>query len=137
MLVVLTLLPTLARAKANYKSRQAEEDEQCGRIDPSGEGEEGFGARAKHIKFVTELPMTGVGKVDKKSVEGKLPDRPRADGGVSAASCPGRGAAPLGGAPQSRDRLCQSKAVGPGSAAHHAVRDGVLRSVRDTGQVQV
>jgi fatty-acyl-CoA synthase len=28
--------------------------------------EEGFGARAKHIKFVTELPMTGVGKVDKK-----------------------------------------------------------------------
>jgi hypothetical protein len=65
MLVVLTVLPTLARAKANYKSRREEEDEQCGRIDPSGEGEEGFGARAKHIKFVAELPITGVGKVDK------------------------------------------------------------------------
>jgi hypothetical protein len=37
---------------------------------------------AKQVHFVRELPMTGVGKVDKKVFAGKLPGRPRADGGI-------------------------------------------------------
>ena len=48
----------------------------------------------KHIKFVDELPMTGVGKVDKKVLQGGLLDRPRADGGVAlqahASNCSSR-----------------------------------------------
>lgn len=46
---MLALPPTLARPKADDKTLQ-----------------EDAAHAPKHIKFVTELPMTGVGKVDKK-----------------------------------------------------------------------
>ena len=35
-------------------------------IDQPRQSAKRFGPCPKHIKFVTELPMTGVGKVDKK-----------------------------------------------------------------------
>jgi hypothetical protein len=46
-------------------------------------------------------------------------------------SCPGRGAAPLSGAPQSRDRPKHRLLLRPGSAAHDA-EGGALRCVRGT-----
>ena len=39
----------------------------------------------KQIQFVEELPMTGVGKVDKKGAASALLGRPRADGGIARA----------------------------------------------------
>ena len=54
------------------------------------------------------------------------------DWGSSALACPGRGAAFF--MPLRRAGTVQNTGVryGPGSAAHHAVKDGVLRCVRDT-----